>query len=132
MKEEVHVYEAEPAAARRRSPMKLTKEQALSYHRQMWSDMQRDLGDCPTRRQRFNYKDEWVYEHFPDESMLYSCFLCEYVDQHIKDFDKPCEECPIVWPNENEASDFFCCRGRENGLYYNMPISKLLALPERN
>lgn len=114
--------------------MELTREQALKLHRQMWTDMQHDLGDCPMKRQRFNYKDEWTYEHFPDESIQYSCFLCEYADQHIKDSDGLCEECPIIWPNENEASDdsgYFCCSGRESGRYYNMPISQLLALPER-
>lgn len=112
--------------------MKLTKEQALSYHRQMWSDMRLDLGDCPTCSQRINYKDAWCAEHFPDESIQESCFLCEYVDQHIKDFYRPCDECPIIWPNENEiVTKYFCCNGPENGRYYSMPISKLLALPER-
>ena len=111
--------------------MKLTKEQALSYHRQMWSNMQRDLGDCPTGGQRVQYKDTWCAEHFPDDPMLESCFLCEYVDQHMEDFDRPCERCPIIWPNENEVSKFFCCTGSKNGRYYNMSISELLALPER-
>ena len=111
--------------------MKLTKQQALTLHRQMWSDMQRDLGDCPTARQRINYKDTWCAEHLPDDPIQESCFLCEYADQHIKDFDKPCEECPIIWPNENEVDKYFCCNGRENGRYYIMSISELLALPER-
>lgn len=111
--------------------MKLTREQALSYHRQMWTDMQRDLGDYPTGGQRIQYINIWCVEHLPDDSIPESWFLCEYADQHIKDFDKPCEGCPIIWPNENEVNKFFCCNGRENNRYYNMPISQLLALPER-
>jgi len=111
--------------------MELTRERALELHRQMWSDMQWDLGDCPTSGQRVRYKDTWCAEHFPDDSIQESCFLCEYADQHIKDFDKPCDECPIIWPNENEVNEYFCCKGHENGRYYNMSISKLLALPER-
>lgn len=113
--------------------MELTRERALELHRQMWSDMQRDLGDCPTSGQRIRYKDTWCAEHFPDDSIQESCFLCEYADQHIKDFYKPCEKCPIIWLNENEVNvnKYFCCSGSENGRYYSMPISELLALPER-
>ena len=97
--------------------MKLTKEQALSYHRQMWGDMQRDLGDCPSPSDRVIYKSQWCIEHGFDELYNY-CFLCEYVSG-------VCEYCPIVWPEED-------CKGKSNyGDWLMMPISRLLTLPER-
>ncbi len=98
--------------------MKLTKEQALSYHRQMWSDMQRDLGDCPSAFDRVLYKANWCIDH-GFNNLRYYCFLCEYVSG-------VCEYCPIVWPEED-------CKGKSNyGNWLMMPISKLLALPERS
>lgn len=97
--------------------MKLTKEQALSYHRQMWGDMQRDLGDCPSPSDRVIYKSQWCIEHGFDDLHNY-CFLCEYVSG-------VCEYCPIVWPEED-------CKGKSNyGDWLMMPISRLLALPVR-
>ena len=36
--------------------MILTREQALEYHRQMWRDMQKDLGDRPDWDDRMFYK----------------------------------------------------------------------------
>lgn len=97
--------------------MKLTKEQALSYHRQMWGDMQRDLGDCPSPSDRVIYKSQWCIEHGFDDLYNY-CFLCEYVSG-------VCEYCPIVWPEED-------CKGKSNyGDWLMMPISRLLALPVR-
>ena len=46
--------------------MKLTKEKALELHRQMWSDMQKDLGDNPPRTIRGDYKRYWLRKHFPE------------------------------------------------------------------
>lgn len=108
--------------------MILTREEALSYHRQMWSDMQRDLGDCPKRIERCRYKQDWIDEHFPDVYYIVNnCFLCEYASHNDWwTYVKCIDYCPIKWP---------CGRcedghGEENWDY--MPISKLLALPEWN
>ena len=65
--------------------MKLTKEQALELHRQMWSDMQNSLGDYPWSDEREDYKQEWCEDHFPNEDISFYCFLCEYND--INDFE---------------------------------------------
>ena len=108
----------------------LTREKALELHRQMWTDMQKDLGDEPSREQRFDYKRRWIKNHFPElvdknddyEIIRNNCFLCEYADKIYG----LCE-CPIDWPQgrcedgEYESVDNWCY----------MPISKLLALPER-
>lgn len=118
--------------------MKLTKEEALKYHRQMWSDMQKKLGDNPSPPERLSYKHEWCFEHFPREYIFNACFCCEY-NQH---FDNPlvahCNHCPIAWPTNRGDNELNCCKrtfdrksGRYNHYYLVVPISEILALPER-
>lgn len=113
--------------------MELTRERALELHRQMWSDMQKDLGDDPTREQRFEYKRNWLEKNFPDSRIRHNCFLCEYANVDYS----YCEEfCPVEWPAGR------CEDGREiydtdlDEYHYpddwtDMPISRLLSLPER-
>lgn len=104
--------------------MKLTKEQALFYHRQMWSDMQKELGNYAMGGDRALYKSEWCQKHFPNERIANDCFLCEYVEGINPEAD--CEDtCPIKWVDGNCISD------NPANSYETMPISKLLALPER-
>lgn len=103
--------------------MKLTREEALKYHRQMWGDMQKELGDKPSFGDRMDFKHKWCKEHFPNEEIDASCFLCEYVNQTEDD----CDYCPIKW-DDNYADDH--CSG--DGVNYEYsPISEILALPER-
>lgn len=95
--------------------MKLTRERALELHRQMWSDMQKTLGDDPVVWKRINFKDAWINEHFPNAVICNNCFLCEYVENE----NLGCRRCPIKWPYG------FC------GTYHlTEPISEILALPE--
>lgn len=102
----------------------LTRERALELHRQMWTDMQRDLGDTPNGGQRVNYKREWCITHFPNEQIENSCFLCEY-DKSLRN---NCESCPIRWPYEDDYTTCYCTNRK---YYYKAPISEILALPER-
>ena len=103
--------------------MKLTRGQALELHWQMWADMQNELGDKPSYRQRLEFKENWCKEHFPEEEIESNCFLCEYVHQYNED----CECCPIRWDNND---DLDWCIGK--GINYeSSPISEILALPER-
>lgn len=96
--------------------MKLTKEEAIFYHRQMWSDMQKELGDNPKEIDRIHFKKDWVCNHFPEERIFNDCFLCEYTS-----FKKlGCDKCPIKWNGE------YC-----DNYHLEAPISKILALPER-
>lgn len=99
----------------------ITRENALKLHRQMWSDMQRDLGDCPSSNDRMIYKRKWCKEHVEDDFILNDCFLCEYVEEMFP-YEDCAKVCPIKWINDD------CC-GAEG--WEVMPISKLLALPER-
>ncbi len=107
--------------------MKLTREEALKLHRQMWSDMQRDLGDKPENIDRIRYKEQWCHKHFPIEHITNNCFLCEYVA--VND-GFSCMRCPIKWSNESKADSSYCYCIIDN-YYYKAPISEILELPER-
>lgn len=105
--------------------MKLTKEEALRLHRQMWGDMQKKLGDNPSYAERMSYKIKWCNKHFPDKDIYGNCFLCEYDWM----FDDDCYHCPIDWSNGGEYYGDTCVSGYYT--YDESPISEILALPER-
>lgn len=110
--------------------MKLTKEDALRYHRQMWTDMQRKLGDKPAFIDRFIFKADWHRNHFPKENIEADCFLCEYAKQFgDRGYKQRCEHCPIDWSNNGECYSDTCVSGYYT--YDESPISEILALPER-
>lgn len=97
--------------------MKLTREKALDLYRRMWMGMQEELGDNPTSSERVLFKEKWCREHFPNDRIINNCFLCEYA------FGKgACNKCPILWPTDACYEDRY---------YYRVPISEILALPER-
>lgn len=102
--------------------MILTREEALKYHHLMWEDMRNALGDNPRAYERIRFKDKWCAEHFPDEHIYNSCFLCEYVGNN--DVDGGCCGgcCLIDWPSGSCVTDNY---------YYTASISEILALPER-
>ena len=107
--------------------MDLTRERALELHRQMWGDMQKELGDKPRPWERIEFKEEWCEQHFPDEKIFASCFLCEYTT--VENGEADCNRCPILWGSEEENEGYYCA-SREND-YATVPISQILALPER-
>lgn len=111
--------------------MFLSKEKALELHREMWSAMQKKLGDCPSANDREDFKIEWCIKHFPDESILNNCFLCEYAID--------CCHCPINWSSLS-LHQLNRCYAKYKGvvdsvpdvaIFLTAPISKILALPER-
>lgn len=110
--------------------MDLTRERALELHRQMWTDMQQELGDNPNILERERYKRQWCEEHFPNRYIRDNCFLCEYAETMTFSqgcFGVNCDYCPIKW-------DYDVCfdGGSVKKSYRDMPISELLALPERD
>lgn len=110
--------------------MKLTKEEALRYHRQLWSDMQRELGNCPNERERVGFKIDWCREHFPNEHIHCHCFLCHYAVQ-FENSQRCTDYCPIVWDRKDIKAS---CEGRDfekEHCWRSMLISEILALPER-
>lgn len=113
----------------------LTREEAIKLHRQMWTDMQAELGDTPSYQERVVFKRKWVEEHFPNERVNSDCFLCEYAEYVTKDSFTRCRNCPIAWnsglfPNCNHGAWQVTCRGVAADYRYS-PISVILALPER-
>ena len=112
--------------------MKLTREEALKYHRQMWSDMQRDIGDTNNAIYRCSYKWEWCLKHFPDVNIENNCFLCHY---DSTEGNGDCRLCPIDWPKDSEGFPSCCVKMNDDPLYSDYyivaPISEILALPER-
>ena len=103
--------------------MDLTREKALKLHREMWTDMQEELGDCPDFCDRMMYKSRWCKKRFPKEEVSADCFLCEYVLQIASN----CSGCPINWGAT--TCQKYHIRGSVDWRY--SPISKILALPER-
>ena len=96
--------------------MKLSKEEALRLHRKMWSDMQKEFGDCPSAGTRVEFKEDWCNSH--GYKVRSDCFLCEY-DYQVG--GRSCKNCPIKWPNG------LCIKGC---YYHKAPISEILALEE--
>lgn len=106
--------------------MELTRKQALRLHRRMWTDMQQELGDNPNSFERERYKKKWCAEHFPNKYIDNNCFLCEYNRITTNNYYDGCKEtCLIKWINGG------CLDGAPEDHYSRMPISELLALPER-
>lgn len=117
--------------------MRLTREQALALHREMWTDMLNTLGENPTQEQRANFKYRWCESH-GYLGVEHCCFLCELVRFRDEQWyissgtGCDCVRCPIVWTDHD--SDYSCpC---ENGGYEGVDwrrsnISEVLALGER-
>ena len=103
----------------------LTREEAIRLHKEMWKDMQTELGDTPPYHERVAFKRKWVAEHFPNEHVNSDCFLCEYAEHVTKDSFTRCRNCPIAW----NSGLFTNCRSIID--YRYSPISVILALPER-
>lgn len=59
--------------------MKLTREEALKLHKQMWGNMKKKYGDYPSHRERHDFKEHFITKYFgEDEDFENDCFLCEY------------------------------------------------------
>lgn len=111
---------------------RLTKKEAIQLFRQMWTDMQTELGDNPVHISRRSFKGKWCKKHFPDEIILNGCPLCEYAYNEYVAAGKTgeaCRFCPIDWPAFGKRN---CpnCQGPQMH-YLRNPISEILALPER-
>lgn len=124
--------------------MDLTKEEALKLHREMWGDMQKELGDNPDPENRFTFKRNWIEDngYTNKYGILDYCFLCEYAfNEKVKHrdnggYDIRCFYCPIDWSELTSPSSInhgFCiyCNKSNYELHEIAPISKILALPER-
>ena len=106
--------------------MKMSEEMAVRLHRMMWSDMQLELGNNPSVKERGQFKFAWIHNHFPGENIANDCWLCEYAVSVMKPGDSElyCKYCPISWPN--------CHCNTLDFSYAKEPISEILALPAKN
>ena len=106
--------------------------------------MQEKLGDNPTPGERHSFKRDWCYnwetENNYDRDVMSNCFLCEYVNGN-------CDYCPIDWGQAEDidrsyedygyvtdCTDFYIKSDDDyaSPYYKYAPISKILAIPERN
>ena len=117
--------------------MSFTREEALKYHREMWSKIREKYGNNATNPQRWKVKREYLSSkgHECDNN----CYLCDYaVEEQEKNWvDDFCTLCPIDWSALADEDDPE--RGKCIALYKNgydsinkcAPIDEILALPER-
>lgn len=118
--------------------MELTKEKALELHREMWSDMRDELGDNPSWDERWEFKRDWVAEHFPLSNVTHDCFLCEYAISkegiHTNFCNAVCAYCPLKRTAKDIPNTCECGHDAIDGHWHDWrysPISDILALPER-
>jgi len=109
----------------------LTREEALRKHREMWTAMQKELGDNPSPGARVRFKCEWCEER--GEEIEYSCYLCQYDKEQFEDiWPGHCgDRCLVDWGTvyDGDYRCVGCCEGKTQ--YGRSPISEILALPER-
>lgn len=111
---------------------KLTREEAVALHREMWADMQANLGDNPSYQERVVFKRKWVEKYFSNEHVNSNCFLCEYAESVVEDSFTRCRACPIAWNSHlipNCRPSWGCGTAKVD--YRYSPISAILVLPER-
>lgn len=119
-------------------PYELTRDEAIRLHLQMWSDMQKELGDKPIAIERIEYKVRWLESH-GYENVAADCFLCEYAKRMWRQncglsYASKCQYCPIVWSPLSKYGVSYCGDRYKDGghdIYLCAPISEILALPER-
>ena len=79
--------------------MQLTKEQAIKEHRKMWNwiaDQYKNRTDLLNETECVDGLKRWyIYMTFPDETIEYDCFCCEYDYQY--DEIGICKHCPLEW-----------------------------------
>ena len=89
--------------------MKLTREEALKLHQEMWGDMKAELGDNPTEESRLKFKEDWCFKYFPDEEICSNCFLCEYVDACEREYAHEYERYSHAYVREREYAHVHGC-----------------------
>lgn len=127
---------------------KLTREEALNLHRQMWADMLIKLGNNPDGIARSKFKWDWL-QTYGYEDVECNCFLCEYDRQQRRIGEDWCEFCPIDWSSlsAKEEDDWLSPPGEEvascgdryihsnydsyESIWRSAPISEILNLPEK-
>lgn len=100
--------------------MKLTLEEAVRLHRELWSYISENIDDCIkftrdslSRGHFINLFGIWksiIVNKVWKEPIVYSCFLCEYATSISSSFSDRCMYCPL---NNIDDINHSCL----NGLY---------------
>lgn len=113
----------------------LTADEAYAKHIEMWTAMQKELGDNPRHSDREQFKEEWCREHGEDYIDNY-CYLCQYDDEQFGNSRTgncgDCgDRCLVDWGEVYVSARRYtgCCSGMTR--YAISPISEILALPRR-
>lgn len=95
--------------------VRLTKEQAIKGHREMWNWIAEQYENG--RTVNVNYlKEKWCKKH---NIYLYNnCYCCEYVSKNNTSFYK-CGKCPLIWGTENNVNEYYCESGINHKYYGN-------------
>ena len=80
--------------------MKLTKEEAIRIHRDMWQYL-KEHGAGRGIFWRDYFKALYCKEH--RYSFKNNCALCEYALRY-----GGCRACPVIWGNEGKKENIFC------------------------
>lgn len=106
-------------------------DDAYNRHIEMWTAMQKELGDNPTYGQRVMFKMRWCADR--DEKIECNCYLCQYDrEQYGKNFIRECcDRCLVDWGTVYNGNYKLngCCDGKTK--YATSPISEILKLPRR-
>ena len=91
--------------------IKLTREEAVAWHRKMWNEIA-DRLERQSTTSISDMKSEFTSKH--GFWIRHNCFLCQYAsDQAELDGNIwMCNYCPLTWGNESTIYSYNC----ENGL----------------
>lgn len=85
--------------------MKLTRKQAIMWHRDMWNDMADEIERCKAIINVCEFKHQYCSSN-NFVSIDEYCFLCEYANCN-------CSKCPLQW--ESEVEEFMCANKYQYG-----------------
>ena len=88
--------------------MKLTKEQAIEEHREMWNWIADQYEEgCVMGIHAL--KSEYLRETELEGRLLHNCFCCEYArEKDIVSVHYRCMQCPVIWGTEVYSHTFAC------------------------
>lgn len=98
--------------------MKLTKEQAITKHREMWNWIADKLEEAAKKGYAEGFSDvydlkrQYIKKYENNEDVLHNCYCCEYANEKSNDPScYTCDICPILWGSENKGLNIFCETG---------------------
>ena len=118
-----------------------TREEAIKWHRRMWTEMGIIEGDDCYINARIKFKRRYIQENFPGVDVLNNCFLCNYAYNEAYDNLKEkfslidlndasaymCKYCPLKW---GHIENYFDCEYSDIE-WMRDPCSIIAGLEER-